>query len=234
MKNRKDDNVNLENKKTLFFLVGLVVTLSVVLIAFEWKTYERNLMDLGQLNIDIEDEIIPITQRQQQPPPPPPPAPPEVIQIVENEAEIDEIKFESTEMDESEEIEFVEEVEEETDEIFNFAVVENKPVYPGCEKLATEEEKFNCFNQSIMKHISKNFKFPEMARQMGIQGKVYVNFVIEKDGSISNVSIARGVDKLLDDEAIRTVKTLPKFQPAKQRGKSVRMQYTVPINAKLQ
>ena len=218
----------------MFFLIGLVVALFSIWVAFEWKSYERSLMDFGQLNVDIEDEIIPITQRQQQPPPPPPPAPPEVIQIVENESDIEEVEFESTEMEESEEIEFIEEVEEETDEIFNFAVVENKPVYPGCEKLTTEEEKFNCFNQSIMNHIGKNFKFPEMARQMGIQGKVYVNFVIEKNGSISNVTIARGVDKLLDDEAMRVVKTLPKFQPAKQRGKAVRMQYTVPINAKLQ
>ena len=234
MKNRKADNVNLEHKKTMFFLIGMVVTLLTIWIAFEWRSYERNLMDLGQLNIDIEDEIIPITQRQQQPPPPPPPAPPEVIQIVENESEIEEVEFESTEMEESEEIEFVEEVEEVTDEIFNFAVVENKPVYPGCENYATEEEKFQCFNSSIMKHISKNFKFPEMARQMGIQGRIYVNFVVEKNGSISNITIARGVDKLLDDEAIRVVKLLPKFQPAKQRGKPVRMQYTVPINAKLQ
>ena len=152
MKNRKADNVNLENKKTMFFLIGLVVALFSIWVAFEWKSYERSLMDFGQLNVDIEDEIIPITQRQQQPPPPPPPAPPEVIQIVENESDIEEVEFESTEMEESEEIEFIEEVEEETDEIFNFAVVENKPVYPGCEKLTTEEEKFNCFNQSIMNH----------------------------------------------------------------------------------
>lgn len=234
MKNRKSDSARLENKKTMFFLIGLVLSLSVVWIAFEWKSYERNLMDLGQLNVDIDDEIIPITQRQQQPPPPPPPAPPEVIQIVENESDIEEVEFESTEMDESEEIEFVEEVEEETDEIFSFAVVENKPVFPGCEEYATEAEKFQCFNQQIMKHIGKNFKFPEMAKQMGIQGKVYVNFVIEKDGSISNVTIARSVDKLIDDEAIRVIKKLPKFKPAKQRGKPVRMQYTVPINAKLQ
>lgn len=234
MKNRKSDSVNLEHKKTMFFLIGMVVTLMTIWVSFEWRSYERNLMDLGQLEIDVDDEIIPITQTQQKPPPPPPPAPPEVIQIVENEAEIEEVEFESTEMEESEEIEFVEDIEEETDEIFNFAVVENKPVYPGCEKYATEDEKFQCFNSSIIKHINKNFKFPEMARQMGIQGRIYVNFVVEKDGSISNVTIARSVDKLLDDEAIRVVKKLPKFAPAKQRGKAVRMQYTVPINAKLQ
>ena len=120
-----------------------------------------------------------------------------------------------------------------SDEIFNFAVVENKPVYPGCENLATEDEKFMCFNQNIMKHIGREFDFPELARQMGIQGKVYVNFVIEKNGRVSNVTIARGVDKLIDDEAIRVIKLLPRFTPAIQRGKPVRMQYTVPINARL-
>ena len=85
-----------------------------------------------------------------------------------------------------------------------------------------------------MKHIGKNFEFPELARQMGIQGKVYVNFVIERNGRVSSITIARGVDKLIDDEAIRVIKKLPTFQPAKQRGKPVRMQYTVPINARLQ
>ena len=167
-------------------------------------------------------------------PPPPPPAPPEVIQIVENELEIEEVEFESTETDESEEIEIIEEVEDAEDEIFNFAVVENKPIFPGCENLATEDEKFMCFNQNIMQHIGKKFEFPELARQMGIQGKVYINFVIEKNGKVSNVTIARGVDKLIDDEAIRVIKLLPSFIPAKQRGKPVRMQYTVPINARLQ
>ena len=150
---------------------------------------------------------------------------------------LEEVEFESTETDESEEIEIIEEVEDAEDaedEIFNFAVVENKPIFPGCENLATEDEKFMCFNQNIMQHIGKKFEFPELARQMGIQGKVYVNFVIEKNGKVSNVTIARGVDKLIDDEAIRVIKLLPSFIPAKQRGKPVRMQYTVPINARLQ
>ena len=124
--------------------------------------------------------------------------------------------------------------EDAEDEIFNFASVENKPIFPGCENLATEDEMFMCFNQNIMQHIGKKFEFPELARQMGIQGKVYINFVIEKNGKVSNVTIARGVDKLIDDEAIRVIKLLPKFIPAKQRGKPVRMQYTVPINARLQ
>lgn len=120
------------------------------------------------------------------------------------------------------------------DEIFNFSLVETKPVYPGCEKLVTEDEKFMCFNQNIMTHIGRNFVFPELARQQGIQGKVYVNFIIEKNGEVSNVTIARGVEKLIDEEAIRVIQSLPTFTPALQDGEPVRMQYTVPINARLQ
>ena len=216
MKNRKTYNADAENKKNLFLLIGLTLSLALTLFVLEYRSYESGPGELGKMSYDDEDEIAIITNRTPPPPPPPPPpAPPEVIQIVENDLEI-------------------EEVEEEEDEIFNFAVVENKPVFPGCEKKATEDEKFMCFNQEIMKHIGKNFEFPELARQMGIQGKVYVNFVIEKNGKVSSVTIARGVDKLIDDEAIRVIKKLPTFIPAKQRGKPVRMQYTVPINARLQ
>jgi protein TonB len=235
MKKRKTIKADAENKKGLFLLIGLTLSLAATLFFLELKSYESGPGDLGKMDFQEDEEIAIITNRvQPPPPPPPPPAPPEVIQIVEDDLEIEEVEFESTETDESEEIEIVEEVEEEEDEIFNFAVVENKPVFPGCENQATENDKFMCFNQNIMKHIGKNFDFPELARQMGIQGKVYVNFVIEKNGKVSNVTIARGVDKLIDDEAIRVIKLLPEFIPAKQRGKPVRMQYTVPINARLQ
>lgn len=235
MKTRKSIKADAENKRSLFLLIGLTLSLATTLFFLELKSYESGPGDLGKMDFQEDDEIAIITNRvQPPPPPPPPPAPPEVIQIVEDDLEIEEVEFESTETDESEEIEIVEEVEEEEDEIFNFAVVENKPVFPGCENQATENDKFMCFNQNIMKHIGKNFEFPELARQMGIQGKVYVNFVIEKNGKVSNVTIARGVDKLIDDEAMRVIKLLPTFTPAKQRGKPVRMQYTVPINARLQ
>lgn len=122
----------------------------------------------------------------------------------------------------------------EEDETFNFAGVEHKPIYPGCEKLVTEDEKFMCFNQNIMTHIARNFVFPELDRQMGIQGKLYVNFVIEKNIEVSNVTIVRGVDKLIDDEAIRVIQALPVLKPALKDGEPVRMQYTVPITAGLQ
>lgn len=234
MKSRKSEKANIESLKGVFILSGLVVSLAMTYVAFEWKTYEGGVMDLGQLDVNIEDEIIPITQRQNTPPPPPPPAAPEVIQIVDDEVEIEEIEFESTETDESTEIQLIEEVGEETDEVLNFVNVENKPVYPGCEKESTEDDKFRCFQLQIAKFVAKEFQFPEMARQMGIQGKVWVSFVIEKDGSVSGIKVERGVDKLLDEEAIRVVKKLPKFIPAKVGGRSVRMSYSLPINAKLQ
>ena len=120
-----------------------------------------------------------------------------------------------------------------SDEIFNFAIVDQKPIFPGCESFPTEELRFVCFNKKIMNHITQYFEYPELARQMGIQGKVYVNFVIEKNGRVSSVTIARGVDKLIDDEAIRIIRKLPKLGPAMNNGKAVRMQYTVPINASL-
>ncbi len=233
MKSRKTEEKNLENYKSVFFLAGLVLTLAMTYGFFQWRTYEDGPMNLGQLDINLEDEIIPLTQRQQQKPPPPPPKPPEVIQVVEDEMEIEEVEFESTETDESEEIEFVEEVEEETDEIVNFMVVENKPVFPGCEGYATEAEKFQCFNQKLQEFIGKNFEYPVIARERGIQGKVYVQFYINKSGKIDNVTVVRGVDASLDREAISLIKKLPGLTPAKQRGKAVTTSYTVPINFKL-
>jgi protein TonB len=131
-------------------------------------------------------------------------------------------------------VEVIEMEEEDSDEVLSFAVVESVPVFPGCESAKTNDEKKACFQKELLKYVSKNFNFPEMARQMGISGKVYINFVIEKDGSISGVTVARGVDKMLDDEAVRVVKSLPKMTPAQQRGKPARMSFMLPINAKLQ
>ena len=119
-------------------------------------------------------------------------------------------------------------------EIFDFSRAEKKPVYPGCEYYTTEEERFNCFNIKIRQFVGSKFEFPEMAKQMGIQGKIWVSFIIEKDGKVSNITIERSVDKLLDDEALRIVSQLPAMLPAKVNGRPVRMRYSFPINAKLQ
>ena len=213
MEPKKNPEISLEKKKGLFFQIGLVVTLVIVLGAFEWKSYEKVDYNLGQLNLDdLEEEIIPITRQEITPPPPPPP-PPEVIVIVEDIVEIvDEAKIETTESDEMVAIE----IEEESDEEF-FMVVENMPEFPGGDA-------------GIMKYIQKNVKYPPIAKEYNITGKVFVSFIVDKSGSVSDVKIARGVDKSLDAEALRVVKSLPKYKPGKQRGKAVRVMFTIPIN----
>ena len=213
MELKKNPEVSLENKKSLFFQIGLIVTLVIVFVAFEWKSYDKVNYDLGQLNLDdLEEEIIPITKQEIKPPPPPPP-PPEVIEIVEDEVEIEEeLEIEDTESDEDEMIE----IEEESDDEF-FMVVENMPEFPGGDL-------------GLMKYIQKNVKYPPIAKEYNITGKVYVSFIVDKSGSVTNVKIVRGVDKNLDAEALRVVKSLPKYKPGKQRGKPVRVMFTIPIN----
>ncbi len=213
MESKKNPEVNLERKRGLFLQIGLVIALLVVLGAFEYKTYEKIAYDLGALNLDdLEEEIIPITKQEIKPPPPPPP-PPEIIEIVEDDVEIeDEIEIEDTESDEDEEIEIIEEDDDEF-----FMVVENMPIFPGGDL-------------GLMKYIQKNVKYPAIAKEYNITGKVYISFIVDKSGSVTNVKIVRGVDKNLDAEAVRVVKSLPKYKPGKQRGKSVRVMFTIPIN----
>lgn len=235
MQPKKSEKADLENYRGLFMQFGLVVALLLCIVLIEWKTYDQSIADLGELEVEIEDEIIPITQREVAPPPPPPPPPPEVIEVVEDDVELEEeLEIQTTETDMMEEVEVIEIEEEVSDEVLSFAVVESVPIFPGCEDAKDNDERKMCFQQEILKFVGRNFEFPEMARQMGIQGRVYVNFVIERNGGVSNVEVIRGVDPLLDDEAVRVVKKLPKFTPAKQRGKAVRMSFTLPINAKLQ
>jgi protein TonB len=235
MELKKNPNADLEKSRGMFLLLGLILSLGIAIGAIEYRTYESGPMDLGQLDVAIDDEVIPITEREQKPPPPPPPPPPEILEVVADEVELEEeLEIESIETDQEEVIEIIEVEEEESDEILNFAVVENKPVFPGCENEPNEEAKFQCFQLSLMKFISKNVDYPEMSRQMGVQGRVFVSFVVEKNGKISNVEVARGVDKMLDKSAVDVVGKLPKLKPAKQSGRAVRMSYTVPINFRLQ
>jgi periplasmic protein TonB len=213
MEPKKNPEVNLERKRGLFLQIGLVIALLVVLGAFEYKTYEKIAYNLGALNLDdLEEEIIPITKQEVKPPPPPPP-PPEIIEIVEDDVVIeDEIKIEDTESDEDEVIEIIEEDDDEF-----FMVVENMPEFPGGDL-------------GLIKYIQKHVKYPAIAKEYNITGKVYVSFIVDKSGSVTSVKIVRGVDKNLDAEAVRVVKSLPKYKPGKQRGKSVRVMFTIPIN----
>ncbi len=235
MQAKKSEKADLENIRSMFLLAGLVTSLLLCVILIEWKTYDQSVANLGELDVEVDDEIIPITNRDVAPPPPPPPPPPEVIEVVEDDVELEEeLEIQTTETDMMEEVEVIEMEAEESDEVLSFAVVESVPIFPGCEDAKDNAERKLCFQQKILQFVGREFKFPEMARQMGIQGKVYVNFVIEKNGKITNVEVIRGPDQLLNDEAVRVVKMLPQLTPAKQRGKPVRMSFTLPINAKLQ
>ena len=213
MKAKKNPKISIERKRGLFFQIGLVITLLAVLVAFEWKSYEKTDYSLGQLQMDdLEDEMIPITRQEEKPPPPPPP--PEIIEIVEDEVEIEnELEVEETDTDENEFIE--QEEEEDSDEVF--MVVEQMPVFPGGDL-------------GLMKFIQKNTKYPPIAKENDITGKVFVSYVVNKKGKVTNVKVARSVDRYLDAEAVRVVKLLPYSSAGKQRGKPVNVQYTIPIN----
>jgi protein TonB len=214
------------------FAVGLCLVLFISWQAIEFKSYER-LYDLESLNVDDDDdEEIPITEQIKTPPPPPPPPAPEIIEIVEDEEEIEETIIESTETDQEEVVEEVEVLEEEMDMDIPFAIIEDVPLFPGCEKVPKSQRR-QCFQEKIQKHINKNFRYPEIAQEMGIQGRVFVQFMIGKDGSIGGIR-TRGPDKNLEKEASRIISKLPRMTPGRQRGRPVRVPFSIPITFRLQ
>ena len=233
MEVKKNPKANLENHNKQFMLLGLALALLVIYIGIEWKTFDRNIADLGMANLTDEEEIeIPITERIQEvkPPPPPPPAP-EKIEIVEDEEEIEETVLESTETDESEavEVEEIEEIEEEEEmDDVPFAIIEEVPVYPGCK--GTNAQKKKCFSANIQKHVNRKYN-TGLAGDLGLspgKKRVFVMFKIDKTGKIVDVR-ARGPHARLEKEAIRVISLLPKMTPGKQRGRSVGVKYTLPI-----
>ncbi len=234
MELKKNPKADLTRNSSLYFVIGLFVVMLLTYLAFEHKTYEDSTEYDISMNIDDDlDEEVPMTEQLKTPPPPPPPAAPEIIEVVEDEEEIEETVIESTETSQEEEIIEVEDVEvEEMDEDVDvpFAVIENVPVFPGCENSSNKRA---CFNKMIQKHISKNFRYPEIAQEMGVQGRVSVMFTIQKDGSIGNIRM-RGPDKNLEKEAARIIGKLPKMTPGKQRGRAVRVPFSIPIMFKLQ
>jgi protein TonB len=190
----------------------------------------------------IQDEEAILTMPPVQKLPPPPPPAPEVIQIVDNKQVIEDKKIETTEVDENKPVvvntaaQYGDEggTAEEIDEEVPFAVIEDIPVFPGCEKVV-KSKRLECFQEQMAKHIKKNQQYPERAMEDGIQGRVSVLFVIDKDGSITNVQV-RGPKggELLEKEAKRVIEKLPKFKPGMQRGKAVKVKYSQPITFKLQ
>jgi protein TonB len=229
MEIKKNDNVNLEKGKSMFFQLGLVIVLSLCLIAFEWTTGEKGPNEFANMNEDVlEEELIPITEMEQPEPEAPPELPKvsEIFEIVEDDVNIEnEIIFEDDETSFDDVVQMYdfdlgEEVEEEEEEIF--VVVEDMPSFRGGD--------VNKFRDWVQKRV----KYPQIAAENGIQGKVYIMFVVEPDGTVSNVSILRGVDPALDDEAIKAVEASPKWVAGKQRGAPVRVRFSITVNFQLQ
>ncbi|MAU16195.1 MAG: energy transducer TonB [Muricauda sp.] len=234
MEPKKNPKADVGRNSSLYFVIGLAAVLALVYGAMEWKKYDKvNNYDISMNVEDQLDEEVPMTEQIKTPPPPPPPAAPEVIEVVEDEEEVEETVIESTETSQEEEVIEIEEVEvEEVEEDISvpFAVIEDVPVFPGCEGAS---DKKACFQEMMQKHIRKNFRYPEIAQEMGVQGRVSVIFVIQKDGSIGDIRM-RGPDKNLEAEAMRIIKKLPKMTPGKQRGRPVKVPFSIPITFKLQ
>ena len=225
MEIKKTEKASLENKKLLFVEIGLVVSLAITLFAFEWTSTETETALLEDTTeILIEEEII---STQMETPPPPPEAPKipvlsDQIDIVDDEIEIEDDMFMNLEDDAClgvEIMDYVEVVEEEVveEEAIPFQLVEEKPSFQGGDA-----------NQ-FSKWVNSRLVYPEIAKENGVQGRVTLQFTVEKDGTVTKVKVLRGVDPSLDKEAVRVVSMSPKWKPGKQRDRAVPVTYTFPV-----
>lgn len=234
MELKKNPKADIKKNSAFYYAVGIAAVMLITFLAINHKTYDKIDFDIASLDMgDMDDEEIPLTEiLQTPPPPPPPPAAPEVIEIVEDEEEIEETVIESTETDENEEIVEIEEVEvEEVEEDVEvpFTIIENVPVFPGCEKKKNNADRKKCMSEKIAKYVNKKFD-TDLAADLGLSGrqKILVAFKIDKTGSIVGVR-ARAPHPALQKEAEKVIKSLPKMKPGRQRGKNVTVPYSLPI-----
>ncbi|MGR7812467.1 energy transducer TonB [Lacinutrix undariae] len=234
MEPKKNPKADVSRNSSIYFAVGLALMLLITNLTINFKTYDKEAIDIGEVSMDeFQDEEIPITQQELlPPPPPPPPAAPEVIEIVEDEVEVEETVIESTETSQEEEIVEVEDVQvEEVEEDIEvpFSVIENVPVFPGCENKKGNNAKKACMSEKISRFVNKKFN-TDLASELGLSGRQRINviFKIDKSGNITNI-MARAPHPGLEKEAKRVIGLLPKMQPGKQRGKSVTVPYSLPI-----
>ena len=226
MQLKKSPNASLEDKKLTYVLIGLVLVLSICYVAFEWTVKEVTKYEVTDTDFFFEEEIDIQQTTQETPPPPPPPAVQEVevLNVVEDDVETETIEI-NTEDDKDVEVVIAPPVEapvEEEEEEVIFMVVETMPEFPGGQ-------------QALFKYLGENVKYPVIAQENGIQGRVICQFVVNKDGSIVDVVVVRSSgEPSLDKEALRVINSMPKWKPGKQRGKPVRVKYTVPVNFRLQ
>jgi protein TonB len=240
MELKKNPKSDLKKRSLLFFQLGLAAVLLFTYVTIEWKTYDKTNDFANLLNDDLDLEEIPIVELNTPPPPPPPPPPPapEIIEVVEDEEEIEETIIESTETSQDEEIVEVEEVEvaDEEEEIADvpFAVIENVPIFPGCESKKNNAERKACMSEKVSKLVNRKFN-TELGADLGLSGvnRIFVSFKIDKKGNIVNIR-SRAPHPRLEQEAERVIKLLPKMTPGKQRGKPVGVLYSLPITFKVE
>jgi protein TonB len=231
MEIKKTKRADLEGGKTSGFLMGLIIGCAVLFVGFEWGTRDVQVgADSGIVEI-ITEEDIEITRPEDAPPPPPPPPAPveaEILTVVEDDVELEQQEIASSEdSGNSAQVQTyvapaaanLEEEEESAQQIFT--VVEEMPSFPGGDG-------------ELLRFLSSSIKYPVIAQENGIQGRVTCAFVVNRDGSVVDAEVVRGVDPSLDKEALRVINTMPKWTPGKQRGKPVRVKYTVPVTFKLQ
>lgn len=225
MEIKKSPKADLKNKQVLFSEIGLVLVLGAVLLAFEWSTKEsKDSSSMNSAAVEIEEEIIPITNQQPELPPEMPKIPvlSDQIDIVDDNIEVDDNLLFNLEDDKNlgvEVMDYVSSVGEEeiNEEAIPFALVEEKPTFMGSEA------------NSFSKWVNSKLVYPEVAKENGVQGRVTLQFTVNIDGSVSNVIVLRGVDSSLDKEAVRIVSSSPKWKPGKQRERPVKVTYTFPV-----
>ena len=228
MEIKKTEKANLENRRLLFTEIGLVAALLVVWGAFTYGTREKKLVDLGRdTGVVVVEDMVPVTQET----PPPPPEAPQVpvlsdqIDIVEDDIKVED-NFMSLEDDPNLKVDildYIEDVKDEEviEEAIPFTVVEEKPMFNGGDA------------NEFSKWVNSRLVYPEIAKENGVDGRVTLQFTVEKDGSVSNVKVLRGVDPSLDKEAVRVVQNSPKWTPGRQRDRAVKVTYVFPVIFKL-
>ena len=234
MEPKKNPKADLTKRSVLFLQLGLILVLAITYVSIEWKTYDKSDIDTAQLDLgDLDDEVIPITELLNTPPPPPPPPPaPEIIEVVEDEKEVEETEIQSTETSQEEIVEVVDVVEAPVEEEIAdvpFAVIEDVPIFPGCENLSNNDQRKKCMSEKVQDFVNKKFN-TDLGSQLGLSGvnRIIVQFKIDKNGNITEVR-SRAPHPRLEQEAARVINALPKMKPGKQRGKPVGVMYSLPI-----
>lgn len=226
----KTFQADLENKKVIFREIGLIISLVLIFFIFRLRTYNKDVDVFDRFSqSEVAEEMVPVTFQESKPLPPPPARQTTLITIVENDVEVEtDIEINAEADQETVIAEYVPATEqffEKEDELFAeetiFVVVESMPSFPG----GVNE---------MMRFLHDQIRYPQLARETGIQGKVFVTFVVEKDGSVTDVSILRGIGGGCDEEAIRVVESMPKWIPGKQRNVPVRVRFNLPIKFTLQ